>query len=79
MEKLESKIDKLLEVVHEQSARLDVYNSQLGEHMRRTELLEKRVSPIEIQFLSFTAIIAASKWVIGTGICGYIFSFILRK
>ena len=79
MERLENKVDKILEVQHEQNARLDVYNSQLGEHMRRTELLEKRVSPIEVQFLSFSAIIAASKWIIGTGVCGFILSLILRK
>ena len=43
MKDLESKIDKLCGTVTRMDKQLAIYNIQLGEHMRRTELLEAEV------------------------------------
>lgn len=40
---LEDKIDKLCDTVVRMDKQLAIYNLQLGEHMRRTELLEHEV------------------------------------
>lgn len=48
-----AKLDKIEDKQESHSSRLDVYNSQLQEHMSRTEQLETRIIPIEdhIKFL----------------------------
>ena len=43
MKEIESKIDKLCDTVTRMDKQLAVYNIQLCEHMRRTELLETEV------------------------------------
>ena len=43
MKDLESKIDRLCDQVCSMDKNLSIYNIQLGEHMRRTELLEAEV------------------------------------
>jgi hypothetical protein len=42
-----AKLDKIENKQELHSGRLDVYNSQLEEHMSRTEQLENRIIPIE--------------------------------
>ncbi len=42
-----AKLDKIETKQENHSSRLDVYNSQLEEHMSRTEQLEIRIIPIE--------------------------------
>lgn len=44
---VDSKIDKIQEDIGEIKTHLAVYNSLLETHIKRTELLEKRLEPIE--------------------------------
>lgn len=45
--KIESKIDKLQEDVSEIKTHLAVYNSQLEIHIKRSDLLEQKLEPVE--------------------------------
>lgn len=45
--KIEVKLDKIHEDVQEIKVHMAVYNSQLITHIRRTELLEKKLEPVE--------------------------------
>jgi hypothetical protein len=46
-DRLETKLDKIVDDVGEIKVHLGVYNVQLKEHMKRTELLEKKLEPVE--------------------------------
>lgn len=57
LNKVDSKLDKKLESIDSHLSDIDiklaVQSEQLGEHMRRTELLEERVAPLEDAFKEF--------------------------
>lgn len=42
-----TKIDKIVDDVGEIKVQMGVYNTQLKEHMKRTDLLEKKFEPVE--------------------------------
>lgn len=46
-EKFDAKLDRIQEDVSEIKTHLAVYNTLLDTHIKRTDLLEKRVAPIE--------------------------------
>lgn len=68
---IENKVDKIQEDVTEIKTHLAVYNEQLREHMKRSDLMEKRLAIVEkyaamaigaLAFLSLaTALIEAFK------------------
>lgn len=47
MSTVDNKLDRLQEDVSEIKTHLAVYNALLDTHIKRTDLLEKRVAPIE--------------------------------
>lgn len=47
MAQLEDKIDKIQEDVGEMKTHMAVYNEQLKIHIKRSDLLEKRMQPVE--------------------------------
>ncbi len=47
MDKIEKKLDKIDDRLNSIDQHLAVYNEQLAHHIKRTELLEKQVSPIK--------------------------------
>lgn len=51
MDSVREDIQSINDALHIQSTHLAQYNDHLKEHMRRTELLEKRVEPLERDFL----------------------------
>ena len=46
-DKLEGKLDKLDERLDNVDKHLAVYNEQLGYHIRRTNILERKLEPVE--------------------------------
>jgi uncharacterized membrane-anchored protein YhcB (DUF1043 family) len=68
MEKIYEKLDKLDNRLYKIDTHLAVYNQQLAEHIRRTELLEKEVEPIKAHVIvvsSLAKILAGISLVIG--------------
>lgn len=53
-ENIKADTAEIKQALAKQSEHLRVYNQQLKEHMRRTELLESRLNPIEKDFIART-------------------------
>lgn len=64
LSKIEDKIDKMFDKVSTIDSTLGLQHEVLKEHIRRTEILEQRIEPIEKRFL----MLLGSIKVIGAGI-----------
>jgi chromosome segregation ATPase len=56
IERIEQKLDWLEETLGEIRAELGVYNSQLKDHIRRTEILEKKHEGLPGRLLQYVSI-----------------------
>lgn len=64
-DKIENKLDSIDRILGKINTHLAVYNEELKEHIRRTELLEREVHPIKVHVLQVKG---AFKLVMGVSI-----------
>lgn len=70
LERIESKIDRLGEKMGDISTSVSRNTHSLEEHMRRTELLESKVEPLELQVAKQAVFAKTVSWFTGAAVTG---------